>query len=509
MVRLQRIEVGALFGGIAVLVVATQLMRTWAVGAVGFDSAAAVLYFQRITGGVHLETFLGATPKPTLTALFGVAYALTGDWRSIAVLTIGAYALGIALAMVLAYRVAGSSAAAFAFVAIFGSQLLLEDVALSYATPLALTFLLIAGLALTRTRPAYALAGVAMMLASLARLEAIVLPAISTIAVVALWFADRRWPKGDARAGRAAPLLIGLLAIPIMFVHDLALTGDPTYWLQVSARYSELNPDTVRSPAAIVSAFVQRYGPMAPFIVLAVIGEWWTISRRAFPLALGMAGTALGVAALLFLLAARGTYVSTRYFLLIDLSILLAAAIGFGAIVELVRARQWGYGLPALPRLSEVAVIVLAGLVAFAFSRPWAPLDRATRRYVEDQVQISANADAAVGVILSSRANPRCTRDPSASVVLPGLMTPRISVGLAWPLDRIAALVVDANGRPNLPLGGVAYLIHERHLDRSLPLMPGLEGATPTSLDHGQLVPIHADASAGIWVYEACPAATP
>ena len=215
----------ALAAGLIASVIAALLTRPWAAGAVGFDSAASVLYFERITAGVRLEAFLGATPKPALTLLFGAVHAVTGDWRAIAALTVATYGLAIASGTLLVARVAGSAAAAFAFVMLLGARLLLEDVSLSYATPLGLWLLTIAGLALARPRPAYRVAAVALLLAPLTRFETIVLPMSAAIFVVVPLFetiADLRaaggvcglgadcevWPPPVAsrpRATRASP----------------------------------------------------------------------------------------------------------------------------------------------------------------------------------------------------------------------------------------------------------------------------------------------------------------
>lgn len=496
----------ALAAGLIASVIAALLTRPWAAGAVGFDSAASVLYFERITAGVRLEAFLGATPKPALTLLFGAVHAVTGDWRAIAALTVATYGLAIASGTLLVARVAGSAAAAFAFVMLLGARLLLEDVSLSYATPLGLWLLTIAGLALARPRPAYRVAAVALLLAPLTRFETIVLPMSAAIFVVVAWVVERRRPGAHPRASRFVPLLLGLLSIPIMLLHDLVLTGDPWYWLQVPARYSEIHPDSVRNAGEVIGALVQRYWRIAPLVALGAIGVSWAIRNRSTAVALGLIGTGLGTAALLVVLGARGTYVSNRYFALIDLSVFLAAAIGSGVVLGVLR--RWlvaATGRRAVGRPAEVAAVAIACVLGFGLARPWSPLDTSTQRVIADQVQIAANAAAAMDAIAASRARPPCpVGDPATRVLLPGLWTPRAAVDLGLSLDQIDPLLVDGSGMPGAITEPGLYVVHDRRLDRNQPPMPGLEGAPIASRDV-RLIALLEDDRAGIWVYQTCP----
>src|SRR6266516_1189049 len=73
-------------------------------GSIGPDAAAPVIHFERIAAGRHLEGYLGQTPKPLLTLVYGALYSVTHDWRSIAWSAIAAYALAVVLATSLAWR---------------------------------------------------------------------------------------------------------------------------------------------------------------------------------------------------------------------------------------------------------------------------------------------------------------------------------------------------------------------------------------------------------------------
>ena len=102
-------------------------------GQVGFDAAASVLYFDRLVQGRHLEGFVGTTPKPLLTVVYGLVYNLFHDWRPISWLAIGVLGSSAVLAAVLVRRFAGLPGAAFAGLAVIGLEALLKDASLSYA----------------------------------------------------------------------------------------------------------------------------------------------------------------------------------------------------------------------------------------------------------------------------------------------------------------------------------------------------------------------------------------
>lgn len=175
-----------------------------AAGQVGYDSAASVLYFERIMAGQRLEAFVAATPKALLTVVYGVLYTLTHDWRPISMLAVGIFGLNVTLGAVLARRLAGPVAAAFVAMGFLGSSALLEDASAAYAVGPALVGWLIAGLALTSARPRYTIAGLALMLAGLARSRPSSSPARSCCCS---WRArssggpDRDWCRPGGRGG--------------------------------------------------------------------------------------------------------------------------------------------------------------------------------------------------------------------------------------------------------------------------------------------------------------------
>ncbi len=153
------------------------MVRPVTVGAVGFDSAASVLYFDRIVGGTRLEAFVTATPKPLLTLIHGGIHAVIPDWRAISIATLVAFGVAVALTTILVTRAIPRSCPLTALVAVplllVGSPLLASDVGIAYAVPWALLGWVVAGLAALGPRPRPWLVGLGLMLATLARLETV------------------------------------------------------------------------------------------------------------------------------------------------------------------------------------------------------------------------------------------------------------------------------------------------------------------------------------------------
>ena len=183
MLPLCRRQTISLLGGLyaAAAALALVVLRPFSSASIGPDAAAPVVHFQRILAGQHLEGYLGQTPKPLLTILYGGIYGLTHDWRPIAWAVIAAFALCVVLGAILGNRVGGLSGGAFVAVGILFSAVLLVDVELAYSVTWALLFWLIAGLAVSAARPRYEIAGLSLMLAALARLETLIVVAAAAI----------------------------------------------------------------------------------------------------------------------------------------------------------------------------------------------------------------------------------------------------------------------------------------------------------------------------------------
>ena len=106
--------------GAIAAVIAFVAIEAWLAGTNDPDSMASVLYFQRLTAGQQLEVNVLTTPKPILTLVYGLTWSLTHDWRAVVWETIAIHGASVALAVFLAWRVAGAAAAAFVAVVFVG-----------------------------------------------------------------------------------------------------------------------------------------------------------------------------------------------------------------------------------------------------------------------------------------------------------------------------------------------------------------------------------------------------
>ena len=187
-------EAAILLAVFAVGLVAVVLaFRPLGTPAIGFDSAASVLYFDRIAAHQPLEAWVSTTPKPFVTLLYGIVFNLAHDWRALSVLATLEYVAMLAAAAALALRTGGPVAAGMAASGLLGSYLLFEDGSLTYATPWAILFWVAAGLALTARWPRFGLAGIALFLGALARVETFIILGLAAVALGLIQFFA---PKG-------------------------------------------------------------------------------------------------------------------------------------------------------------------------------------------------------------------------------------------------------------------------------------------------------------------------
>jgi hypothetical protein len=504
----------AVLGGLFVLAYAAafRVLHPIASASIGPDAAAPVIQFERLVAGRELEGHLTQTAKPLLTGIYGVVYSLAGDWRPVAWLVIGAFALCVVLAAILADRVAGPVSGAFAATAILLSPILLADISLAYAVTWALLFWLIAGLAVTAERPRYALAGVALMLAALARPEAIAVTAFASVALVAIDIGAR------ARRERPPPrsaylILLGFLAIPILMAHDLLLLGDPLFWANTAQINSEGRP--IRGLHQLVLWFWVHFRNRGLLVVLASIGVVGLVLRRQFALAVGIAGAIAGVSALFLVIGARGTTLSGRYLEPIDIALVFAASLSM-AVIDVPRlrrmARRWDRQKRLIPML-PLAAGILAGLVV----APIWPTDSAVRNAVSKQVHLHANAARAIAAIRANLASPPSWRNAPASraidahplVIVPPRIRAQAVVDLGLPLTSVAysypTWLDPAAGKPGA--GTIVY--HDRLDDRDDGVHRPLEIDQPTVIGNLRYVPILSDAADGFWVVRVEDISTP
>jgi hypothetical protein len=497
--RRQLSSVGWLFlPGLLAAGIALQVSRPFRAGPVAFDSAVAVLHFQRIVEGRHLEQFVSTTPKPLLTFIYGPLFGLTHDWRALTWVTILAFAVAVVLGTALARRLGGWVAGLFAAVALAGAPALLYDASVALATPWAMLLWAVAGLAVTASRPRYVVAGVALALASLARIETLVVVGVALVVLAGATAAQ-------SRTGRRVPrgawwLALALGALPVAMLHDWRLTGDPLFWLSVSGRYSALTHLRVLTPQELLLVLAHRYTNEAGLAVLAVIGWVRLLERRQWAIAVGLLGLGPGIAAFLVLLAARHIYVSERYFAAVDVAVVFAAAMGIEAVsVELPAAiRAWSAGHPRVTAWTRPVVVAF---LAAAFSTGWAgfgtdlgtTLRAATKAALSEQLAIPVLRTAA-----AMRASGG-TAGNTAWLLVPTQLRPHMVIDLGVSLPEVASFgpstVSLANGRP----APGQYLLQSTGAGTSAGLKE-LEVSVPTRIGSVTVVPLLADPSQGTWV---------
>ncbi len=492
----------AAFAGAAA--VALYVVRPLSVGPIGPDAAAPVVEFQRLVAGQQLEGYLSQTSKPLLTLVYGVARSATGDWRSVSLLAILSFALLVALAGLIAHRLGGPAAAGFAVAGLALAPQLLVDVTFAYGVSWALLGCAVAAIAVLAPRPRFAIAGTALALAALARPEILAVTALALGIVVLAQGVARTGRAGTPPAG-AWQLGLGLLAILVLSVHDWLLTGDALFWANTAAANSE-GQGNVRSLLEVirfVGHHVLGIAPVLPLAALAVVDL--AVRRRWMAL---FVVTIVPVAVALFFIAsgARGTVISSRYLLPIDLGLVWAAGVGVGAI-DAARVRHWWLrSVPGAPGRAWGTVALAGGLilaVAMAPSWPRTPHVRASVAAQRAKQANAARAFAAIAPALGTvppwrGASPPA--DPRTLVLIPARLRAQGIVDLDLPLwagtKLYPSLVDPAHGIP--PPGTILY--HDNRDDKPAPVWASVEVQRPTVVGSLRLVPLFVDARAGIWV---------
>lgn len=487
--------------------VALAVLRPFEAGPVSYDSGSSVIHFLRITSGQHLEAFISTTPKPLLTVVFGLLYQAFGDWRAVSWATVGAYGVAIALSAWLATRLAGVVAGAFAAVALIASPALLAEVGIASAVPCAMVGWAAAGLAVTAERPRWALAGLALLLASLARLETLLLVVAALLVLVVLWIVGRR--RGQVLVPPGSWwLLLGFGALPVMLVHDWLLTGDPFFWLSVSARYSEAAGSRVLTPVRLARQLFIRYLPLTGFGLLALIGVIALARERRWTILIGLLALGPGILIFLLILATRGTFVTLRYAVPADVALLFTAAIGAGVAWAWISRRvSW---LRERPALAPALGATLLGLVAVLAGWPPAPLDTATRDTAARQLDV-ARRELTVVPLLNARLDAlpgsRDAKAPAGDVpyalLVPVPIRTVLAVDLAVPLTRIGSTSGSGLDPPPGFLAITDLVYHDEVADAPDERYGMLEVNAPTQVAGGlTLVPFINDPPPGMWLLE-------
>lgn len=486
------------------IAVGAELARPFRSAPIAFDSQAAVLYFDRIASGSRLEAFLTTTPKPLLTLIFGLLHSTFHDWRYIAWVTLATNGVAIVLTAALAHRIGGSIAAAFVGLALVDNASLLFDVGYALATPFALLGWAIAGLAVTAPRPRYAIAGLGLAFAALARVETLVVIGVVIVAIGwASWApAPRRYRVATPPRGAWLVPAVGLLALPIMLVHDLLLTGDPLYWMGVAGRFADQTTAHIPTPLEIFKDLVVRYWGMGALMVLATIGAVRLVLGRHLGIIVGLVGLGPGIAAFLVLLAMRGIFVPIRYVAPVDVAVAFAAGLGVGAIsVTLLRQPPLARWMDRLTgSVGGAATVAAAAVLAVLLSGPYWQTNSTIRATIRERLQLAIDADAAVPVIRAELAAAGRAVAGDAQVLAASAIRPRLIVDLGLSIQAVGGVVVDrVDPAAGYPAPGQVVL-HSRAGDPAVDGWAIFEIDEPRTVGSVTLDPLLADPAAGLWV---------
>jgi len=450
------------------------------------DEHASSRYFQLLIHRRRLGEFVYSAPKPLLTVVDGVAWTLTHDWRAITALTVAAFAVAVVTLARAAGRLVqgfgGPVVAAAVTVALTSSGALILQVARGNSVVWALAGWGVAADALTRGRRRWGIAGVALLLASLARAESwLLLPLAAALAVLG-------WRRGERRA---LLLLLPLAAPLLWFGHDLALSGDALYSLRVPERYTDLiSGRQVIPPGRWLVQLGRRYGRSPLLAALALAGLAWLLRQRAWLWLAGLGAMTLGLLTVLGLDAWHGTYISFRYFDPADAGVRILAAFATAWVGPLARRARLPAGMVAHAAAGGGAVALLV-----AACWPLAPADPAVRSTLDRGVALSRNAAAAIRVLRPVAAV------PGTVVAVSGPQRIRVAVELGLPLGRVRDLLVATQTEPLAQaLSGSAAVFHDAAGDQPAARFAPLTLTAPGRVGGLLAIPLLADPRRGVYV---------
>jgi hypothetical protein len=503
---------------LAAVLVAALTMEAWGPAMNDPDSMASVLYFQRLAGGEPLEVYVLTTPKPLLTGVYGVTWGLVQDWRAIVWETLLVHGLGVGMAVLLASRLGGLAAGSFIGTFMILSSPHLLEVSRANSLVWSLAGWLLAGLAVTAARPRFGIAGLALLVAGAARLETFLILAFATAAIVllaVLEVAGRASPSAT-RARDAMPILIGWLALPILLLHDLLLTGNPLYWLSMPSAYTALvYPSLDPIPlGTYIANLAGRYGGDAILVILAGAGVYFLVRARRWSILIGLAALTTGVLALLASLALRGLFIDARYYEEPELALAFAAAIGIGGLLRLIATAVDGRLLSRAPRGPVVAGAMAVGAaLAMVLSFPLAPLNPEIAERFDTLRRASANVERIMPAIretLEAVETPvpeavggnegYTIVDPrGVAVFVPRDLVRRVAIEADASLTRIGDNLVFRSSQPKEVLLPDQSVYHDANIDVPPASFTAFETTEPTVRGTIRLVPLQADPGAGWW----------
>jgi hypothetical protein len=472
---------------VAMAAVTAVLVRLPGPAGLDPDEYAAALYFDDLVHGRRLQEFLLSAPKPLLTLVHGLAWAVTHDWRAGVALTVAAFAVAVTALARAAWRLAGPPAALAVTVAMVGSSALVLQVARGNSVIWALAGWAVALDALGRPRRRWGVAAVALLLAGLARAETwLLLPPAALLGLLG-------WRQGDRRA----LLLLAPLAAPLLWLgHDLLLAGDALYSLKVPERYTDLiSGRHVIPPTAWLEAIGRRYARSPLLDALGLLGALWLVRRRVWTWLAGLGVVTVGTLALFGAEAWRGTYISFRYYDPADAGLRALAALGAAWLVTaalgwLDRGRRGRLRPPAL--IGAAA----AGVVMAVACWPLAPVSGRVDPTLDRSARSSRNTARAIHALRSVAAS------PSSVMVVSGPQRYRVVLELGVPLERVRDLYLGTLTQPlQRALSGAAAVYVDQPGARWAPL-----GVTaPARLGTLRLEPLLTDPGQGLYVLQVSP----
>jgi hypothetical protein len=245
-------------------------------------------------------------------------------------------------------------------------------------------------------------------------------------------------------------------------------------------------------------------------VLVAAAGVAVLVRRRAWVAVVGFAGLGGGVVALLGLLAARATYISTRYYEPLDLALLGLAGVGVAGLAGLGRDRLRGGSRRRRPRAVELVTAAAgAALVASVVAGPPAPLQAQVGRELDLVRTASTNVATYAGRLAALSGGPgrpsapgpvgAPAADPAGvALFVPSLLRSRIAVETGAPLTRLGDTFAEFVAEPPWPgLRAGQRLYHDAAADRPAALARLLE-VDPASLGGALARPILVDRAAGV-----------
>ena len=254
------------------------------------------------------------------------------------------------------------------------------------------------------------------------------------------------------------------------------------------------------------TAMTGRNPALPVLVMLAAIGMIWLFRSGRRWLATGLLLLGPGIGVLLLVLAARGTFVDTRYATGMDIGLIAAAAFGVGALLPV--ARDLGPRLEAIPRPARQGLALAVGAIAaIACSGAIDAFNASLRQQVNNQLRLAVDTEAVLPELRDFvDRNPRSREfvaeslDGTPLVFVPLRIRPHLIVDLDLPMPEVASTdgsrIDLAAGYPDV--GQVVY--HHRRGERRQAGFDVLRITAPRLIDGVRLIPLAVDEGRGYWV---------